>query len=446
MRREPVVLGVDHARAPLELRERIAFRAEEVPSGLAALAEVVDEGLILSTCNRTEIYAVIERDRSVASIRHLLAESRGVAAGMLDRVAHVHRGPDAVRHVYQVASGLESMVLGEPQILGQIREALATAQAAGVAGTGISRLATEALRTGKRVRTETGLARNRLSIPHAAVALAAGQVPGGLKGRSALVIGAGKMAALTAKLLRRDGVAELLIANRTLEHGEALAAQVDGRAVPLAAIPALLGRVDLAFGAAEAAAYVVDRTACAAILGERQTPLLLVDLAVPRGIDPRLGELSQVRLLDVDDVQPVVAAERQRAEADIRHAGLIIDEAVAAFGGWWQARPVTPAIASLQQRAELIRTAELERALRKLGHLSDRDREVVKALSVGIVNKLLHQPVTRLRQAAGDDPAIGTVIELFGDAAAPGPDAISPEFDIEPEPVAVAAGSGESTG
>lgn len=437
MRREPVVFGVDHARAPVELRERIAFRAEEVPSGLAALAEIVDEGLILSTCNRTEIYAVIEHDRSVAAIRQLLAESRGVAAGTLDRVAHVHRGPDAVRHVYQVASGLESMVLGEPQILGQLRTALATAQAAGVAGSGIARLGTEALRTGKRVRTETGLARNRLSIPHAAVALAAGQFPGGLNGRSALVIGAGKMAALTAKLLRRDGVAELLIANRTPEHGEALAAQVGGRAVPLAAIPELLGRVDLAFGAIETATPVVSE-----IRSARATPLLLVDLAVPRSIDPRLGELMMVRVLDVDDVQPVVAAERQRAEADIRQARLIIDEAVAAFDGWWQARPVTPAIASLQQRAELIRTAELERALRKLGHLSDRDREIVKALSVGIVNKLLHQPVTRLRQAAGDDPAIGTVIELFGYPGPSVPDAIR----LEPEPAVASVGSGESTG
>lgn len=444
MRREPVVFGVDHARAPLELRERIAFRAEEVPRGLAALAEVVDEGLILSTCNRTEIYAVIEHDRSVASIRQMLAESRGVAAGTLDRVAHVHRGPAAVRHAYHVASGLESMVLGEPQILGQLREALATAQAAGVAGTGIARLATEALRTGKRVRTETGLARNRLSIPHAAIALAAGQFPGGLSGRAALVIGAGKMAALTAKLLRRAGVAELVIANRTPEHGEALAAQVAGQAVPLAAIPELLGRVDLAFGATEASAYVVALASCVAIVGARQAPLLLVDLAVPRSIDPRLGELPQVRALDVDDVQPVVAAERQRAEADIRQAGLIIDEAVAAFDGWWNARPATPAIASLQQRAELIRAAELERALRKLGHLSDRDREIVKALSVGIVNKLLHQPVTRLRQAAGDDPAIGTVIELFGYVGAQGPDTNGPKFD--PEPVAAAVGSGERTG
>ena len=436
MRREPVVFGVAHAHAPVELRERIAFRTEELPHGLAALAEVVDEGLILSTCNRTEVYAVIERDRSVAAIRQLLAESRGVAAGTLDRVAHVHRGPAAVRHVYQVASGLESMVLGEPQILGQLREALATAQAAGVAGTGITRLATEALRTGKRVRTETGLARNRLSIPHAAITLAARHLSGGLSGRSALVIGAGKMAALTAKLLRREGVAELFIANRTPEHARALAEQVDGRAVSLAAIPEVLARVDLAFGAIEAAAPVVSMVTLADL--SRESPLLLVDLAVPRSIDPRLGELPQVHVLDVDDVQPVVAAERQRAEADIRQAGVIIDEAVAAFGHWWTARPVTPAIASLQQRAELIRTAELERALRKLGHLSDRDREIVKALSVGIVNKLLHQPVTRLRQAAGDDPAIGTVIELFGYVADPAPD------DLVPEPAAT--GAGESIG
>lgn len=440
MRPEPVVFGVDHARAPVELRERIAFRADELPRGLASLAHTVEEGLILSTCNRTEIYAVIERDRSVAEIRQLLAESRGVAAGTLDRVAHVHRGPDAVRHFYQVASGLESMVLGEPQILGQIREALATARAAGVARTGISRLATEALRTGKRVRTDTGLARNRLSIPHAAVALAAQHTANGVRGRSALVIGAGKIAALTAKLLRRDGVAELIIANRTLEHAQALAAQVAGRAVPLVAIPELLTTVDLAFGATEAPGYTVDLAMGTSCPRAREAPLLLIDLAVPRSIDPRLGDLPWVRVLDVDDVQPVVAAERQRAEADIQRAGLIIDEAVAAFGHWWNARPATPAIASLQYRAEQIRVAELERALRKLGHLSDRDREVVKALSVGIVNKLLHQPVTRLRHAAGDDPAIGTVIELFGF------DGASRSNPVCPETASAPVSSGESTG
>lgn len=414
MRREPVVFGIDHARAPIALRERIAFRSDELPAGLAALAHAVDEGLILSTCNRTEIYAVIDRDRSVAAVRQLIAESRRVAPGTLDQAAHVYRGAEAARHLFKVAGGLESMVLGEPQILGQLREALAAARAAGVAHAGITRLATDALRAGKRVRTETGLARNRLSIPHAAIALASGQVTNGLRGRAALVIGAGKMAALAAKLLRREGVAELFIANRTLARGEALAARVAGVAVPLAAIPGLLNRVDFVVGATASPSHVIAAAISGAALGERQTPLLLIDLGVPRTIDPALGELPLVRLRDVDDLEPVAAAERRRADADILEATIIIEEAVAGFVEWWQARPATPAIASLQRRAETIRAEELERALRKLGHLSDRDREVVKALSVGIVNKLLHQPVTRLRQVAGDDPAIGTVVELFG--------------------------------
>jgi glutamyl-tRNA reductase len=312
-----------------------------------------------------------------------------------------------------------------------------------VAQTGITRLATEALRTGKRVRTETSLARNRLSIPHAAIELATGLTPGGLRGRSALVIGAGKMATLTAKLLRRDGVAELMIANRTPARGAALAAQVEGRAVPLDAVPGLLPAVDLVFGATGATgapALVVDAAMTTAALRERATALLMIDLAVPRSIDPRLDELPAVRLLDVDAVEPVVAAERQRAEADIGQAEQIIAEGVATFMRWWRARPVTPAIASLQHRAEQIRVAELERALRKLGHLSERDQEVVKALSVGIVNKLLHQPVTRLRHAAGDDPAIGTVIELFGIDGASVPALGEPEDALTP------VSSGERSG
>lgn len=444
MRREPVVFGIDHARAPVELRERIAFRAEDLPEGLAALAETAEEGLILSTCNRTELYAVIERDRSIDGVRQMLADSRGVAAGTLDSVAHVYRGSDAVRHFYQVASGLESMVLGEPQILGQIRDALATAQAAGVAQTGMTRLATEALRTGKRVRTDTGLARNRLSIPHAAIALAAQEHEPGPQGQSVLVIGAGKMATLTAKLLRRDDVAELFIANRTPERGEELAAQVGGRAVPLSAIPDLLRQVDLVFGATEAADLIVEAGAVAPVLGARERPLLMIDLAVPRSIDHRLNELDRVRVLDVDDLEPVMAVERQRAEADIARAEVIIDAAVAEFERWWSSRPVTPAIASIQQRAEQIRTAELERALRKLSHLSERDREVIKALSVGIVNKMLHQPMTRLRHATGDDPAIGTVIELFG--MTNGATSTTPEAGASPEPSPASTTPGERTG
>ena len=416
MRRVLVGFGVDHARAPVAVRERIAFRADELPAALTALGQVVDEGLILSTCNRTEIYAVLAGDQSVADIRQFLVESRGIAAGTLDCVAYVHRDAAAVRHCFTVASGLDSMVLGEPQILGQLRAALAAAQADRVAQGGLGRLATDALRIGKRVRTETGLARNRLSIPHAAVALAASELPGrgGLAGRRALVIGAGKMATLTAKLLRRDGVAELLIANRTADRAAALAAAVGGRAVTLDMLPAALAGVDLAIGTAEVPAYVLTAGDLARMRPAPAAPLLLLDLAVPRSLDPGLAALPGVRLHDVDALEPAMAEARTRAAADIRAATTLIDAAVAEFMGWWQTRPVSPAIAALRRRSEQIRAAELERALRKLGHLSDRDREVVKALSVGIVNKLLHSPVTRLRHAEIDDPTVGAVMELFG--------------------------------
>jgi glutamyl-tRNA reductase len=430
--REPVVIGVDHGRASVAFRERLAFAGPDLAEGLRRLPAYVPEGAILSTCNRTEVYAAVERgDHAPTALRRFLAETRGVAEGDLDRVAYLHHGPDAVRHLDRVAAGLESLVIGEPQILGQLRDALDAARAAGAAGPVVSRLLTEALRVGKRARTETGIARNRRSVPHAAVDHAAALL-GGLGGRGALVVGAGEMATLSAKLLRAAGVADLVVANRGEERGAALATLVGGRGVPLAALGEVLPGVDVAVAAAAAPGYLVDAGKLGDSLAGRATPLVLIDLAVPRVVDPALGAHPLVRLVGVDDLADVAAAHRARHAAEAEKSEAIVEEAVAAFGAWLAGRDAAPTAAALKERAEAVRRAELESALRKLGHLSERDREVVAALSVGIANKLVHAPLSALRREADRDELGRAARRLFaletGDGAVEGGE--TPRVDI----------------
>jgi glutamyl-tRNA reductase len=424
MQPEPVVVGVDHARAPLAIRERLAFAGPDLAEGLRLLSGYVGEGAILSTCNRTEVYAVVERGCPVTPLRRFLRDSRGLPERALDDVLYTRTRREAARHLFRVASGLESMILGEPQILGQVRDALASARAAGAAGPVLSRLFAEALRVGKLARTETGIARNRLSVPHAAVDLAADHL-GGLRGRAAVVLGAGEMAALTAKLLRAAAVDDLAIANRTPERAAALAAATGGRAVAPGALGAELARADVAVSAAVAPRYLVDRATLDRGHDRRPAPLVVIDLAVPRSVDPALAGHDRVALFAVDDLAAVAAGHRERYAAEVARTEAIVDDAAGAFVAWLAQRAAVPTIAALRRRAEATRQRELEAALRKLGHLSERDRNVVAALSVGITNTLLHEPVTRLRGDVGAGDLAGAARRLFAletEAAAPDAD------------------------
>lgn len=412
MRHHLIGFGIDHAQAPIALRERLAFTDDTLPQGLAAVATIAPEALILSTCNRLEVYALLARPDDVVRLRRTVADLCDIPASVVEGTAAIYEQQDAVSHLFRVACGLESQVLGEPQILAQVRDALAAARQAGTAGPILSRLAMDALRVGKQARTETGIARNRLSVAHAAVDLAAGHL-GGLSGRSALVVGAGKTGTLAAKLLREARVADLVIANRTAEHGQAMAQRVGARFAPLAAVPAELRAVDAAFAAVTAPGPVIAGADLAAGLGQRRHPLIAVDLGVPRNIAPALGQHPLVRLFDVDDLRAVTVDRRVQFEQDIRAVEAMVAVAAAAFDDWRTARQAAPTIAALRARGEQIRAGELERALRKLGHLSERDRNVVEALSVGLVNKLLHEPIVRLRDADEPGQTANAVADLF---------------------------------
>ena len=400
MQTQLVVVGVDHARAPVVVRERLAFAGLELAEGLRRLPEYVAEGAILSTCNRTEVYAVVERGCPVTPLRRFLRDARDLPDRALDDVLYTHTRRDAARHLFRVASGLESMILGEPQILGQVRAASAAAREAGAAGAVLTRLFAEALRVGKLARTETGIARNRLTVPHAAVDLAADRL-GGLRGRAALLLGAGEMATLTAKLLRAAAVDDLAIVNRSPGPAAALAAATGGRAVPPDALGAELARADVAVAAATAPRYLVDRASLNPDHDRRPATLIVIDLAVPRSVDPALADDARVDLFGIDDLSAVAAGHRDRYAAEVTRTEAIVDEAADAFAAWLAQRAAAPTIAALRRRAEATRTAELDAALRKLGHLSARDRNIVAALSVGLTNTLLHEPVTRLRGDAG---------------------------------------------
>lgn len=405
-----ILIGTNHARASIAVRERLAFSPDALSAALSNRPVGISGLAILSTCNRSEFYALLPGDRDGAGrLSSWLADLTGIALPELANATYSHSGHDAVSHLFRVASGLDSMVLGEPHILGQVRKAFELAMSKDAAGPVLARLGQDAVHVGKVVRTETGIARNRLSIPHAAVDLAVRHVRSLSKTR-AVVIGAGEMGALTAKVLRSSGVGELVIVNRDEVRGRALAATVNSRFAPLGDLQSEIQKANLVISAVSVENFLLRREDVAS----RVQPLVVVDLGVPRTIDPDLRTNSVVRLFDVDDLEQFSSDRRDSSAADVHRAELLIEEARDGFLRWWAARESAPAIADLSDRAEGIREVELDRALRKLAHLSERDRNVVAAMSVGIVNKLLHEPITNLRGSLDSGETAAAARKLFG--------------------------------
>lgn len=388
-----VVVGSNHEYAPVEIREQLAFSGEELLDGLVALQARVPEGLILSTCNRTEIYAVGDSREAVETeVFDFLTRYHHVDESALRQASYVLSGKEAVDHLFRVASGLNSMVLGEPQILSQIKDALDVAREKETVGPMLQRLTLDALRIGKRARTETDIARNRISIAHAAVDLAEQELYG-LDELSVTIVGAGKMAALAAKLLRARGVGDITIVNRSLDNAKALAEAVDGIAVPLDALEEAIASSTLVIGAAASDEPIVR----AVHIAHRNTPLLMIDISVPRVIDQGAAREDLVVVRDVDALHPIQEESRRQYSHEIRKVEHLISMATRDYERWIESRHGVEAIRAVRQRADEIREQELSKALRKLHHLSERDQNVVKALAAGLVNKMLHQPIQELR-------------------------------------------------
>ena len=394
------VAGMSHRSAPVEVRERVAFPPCAGRSFLRRLKDegAVSEAVLLSTCNRTEVYAVVEDEGARGRVLDLLAEDRGVERASLEQDTYWLTDAEAVRHLYRVASSLDSMVVGEGQILGQVREAYRAATEEHCAGQILNRLFHTSLRVGKKVRSETGIGDSSLSVPRVAVKLAE-EVFGDLTGRRALVLGAGDMSELVVKHLKDRGVADLLIANRTPQRASLLAERVGGRAVAFGALAAELPEVDVVVSSTGSGEWVVQSETVAGALALRSEPLFFIDIAVPRDIDPVVQTLERVYLYDIDDLQAVVERNAEGRQDAAEDGEAMISPAVLEFTGWLSTLHVVPLIQELRDGAEQIRRHELARALSRM-ELSPEEAASVERMSYSLVNKLLHGPIQEIKARA----------------------------------------------
>ena len=414
-----VVIGLNHRSTPLDLLERMTIADAALPKALHNLSsrDDVTEAVVLSTCNRTEVYVVAERFHGAyQDVRDFFAEIAFLAPEDFSDHLYTHYDASAVAHLFSVSAGLDSAVLGESEILGQVKVAWDRAREEGTAGPGLNLLFRYAMEAGKRARSETGIARNVTSVSQAAVALA-GQRLDGLAGRRVLVLGAGDMGEAMVLGLAKAGVSDVAVANRTWERAEALAARVGGRAVPLAELAAVMAEVDVLLSSTGAATPLLEVDDVRAILAARGgAPLLIVDIAVPRDVDPAVGLLDGVTLLDMDDLRAFADAGTQARRREVGAVREILDEELERYLGASSAREVAPMIVALRDRAEEVRRAELDRFRKRLEGLDEVQFDAVEALTRGILGKLLHEPSIALKDAVGTqrgDRLVASLRELF---------------------------------
>ncbi len=394
---------MSHHSAPIEAREKVAFAPCAARSFLRRLKEegAVAEAVLLSTCNRTELYAAVEDEGARARLFDALAAEKDVEHEFLERHSYWLTDDEAVRHLYRVASSLDSMVVGEAQILGQVREAYRAATEELCTGPILNRLFHTSLRVGKKVRSETGIGDSSLSVPRVAVKLAE-EVFGTLEGRRALILGAGEMSELVVKHLRGSGVRELRISNRTVGRAAALAERVGGVVVSFDALAEELPKVDVVVSSTGAGEWVVGSELVAGALARREEPLFFIDIAVPRDVDPVIQNLDRAYMYDVDDLQAVVDRNSDDRSAAAAAGEAMVGPAVLEYMNWLSTLHVVPLIRELRDRAESIRRHELSRALDRLD-LSPEEAEAIERMSYALVNKLLHGPIQELKALAEND-------------------------------------------
>ncbi len=396
-----LTVGLNHTTAPVEIRERLHLPEAQLPAVLAALGQdpAVGERLVLSTCNRVEVYAVTaDPAHAQRAIPACLAHGTATPLALFQDALYAHADAAAVRHAFRVAASLDSLVLGESQILQQFKAAYQLAKAQAATGPILNTLMTRALSVAKKVRTETGIGQAPVSIPSAAIGLAK-TIFGTLTGRRVLILGAGAMAELAARHLQSEGVEAVLVAHRNYDRAAALAAALQGRAVRFDQIRAELRQADIVVSSTAAPHYLLHRADVEELIRLRKNrPLFLIDIAVPRDIDPAVNEIDNVYLYDIDDLEGVVAAHRQARAQEAAQAELLIEREVASFQRWVQSLEVVPTIVTLRRRLEAIREAELAKALGRLPDLSPDEQAVVKTMAQGIINKILHHPTTELKR------------------------------------------------
>ncbi len=428
-----LLAGLDHTTAPVEIRERLAFSSTDIPAALTQLTKPqggrpapLAEAAILSTCNRVEIYGVTHGASTAQSLVRFLADFHGLDEHEFAHTLFFFSGDSVARHVCATAAGLRSLVLGEAQIQGQVRQSFEHAQSAGSLGPVLHRLLQHALTAGKRARTDTGLGLGAASVSQAGVELARRRL-GDLAGRSVLLVGGGEVSELAAQNLLANGADSLMIVNRTEARARELAQRYKATAHGFDDLPACLARADIVISSTAAPVPIIYREHVAAALaakphahgvgGQDEGPaMLLIDLAVPRDFAPDVSSVPGAHLCTVDDLQEVVRLTLgQRAGAAALAEKIVLDE-VGAFEAWCHTQDAVPALTLLRERAEELRNAELERALRRLTGLSPEQQSVVEGLTRSLVNKLLHPPTRRLRDAAaqGDGQRYAAMVtDLF---------------------------------
>lgn len=394
-----LAVGLNHKTAPIQIRERVAFAPEQLPETLRDLVAQakISEAAILSTCNRTEMLCCVDEANSEIIIEWLRLH-RDFSANELDPFMYAHPEQMAVRHMLRVASGLDSLILGEPQILGQLKDAYSTAKAAGTVGTQLSKLFEYTFSVAKQVRTDTAIGASPVSVAFAAVSLSK-QIFSDLKEHTALLIGAGETIELAARHLKESGIKRLIIANRTLAKAEALVKEVEGYAITLGEIPAHLAQADIVISSTASQLPILGKGAVErAIKVRKHQPILMVDIAVPRDIEPEVGEMDDIYLYSVDDLQEIIDEGLRSRQAAALQAEEIIDTQVAHFMGWLRSLDAVSAIRGYRTKIDAIREAELNKAMRLLAQGNEPEK-VLAQLARGLTNKIIHTPSTQMKQA-----------------------------------------------
>ena len=414
-----ILVGVNHQTAPVEIRERLAFADDAVLSALDALIglEAIHEVILFSTCNRVEVlFSTNDPLSARAAVTACLCELKGLSGEQLETVLYNHQDDAAVRHLFRVASGLDSMVVGEPQIFGQVKKAYRQAVTRNTTGVILNRLIHRTFFVAKRVRSETGIGDSAVSISYAAVELAR-KIFGSLEGRKVLLIGAGEMAELAVEHLVGNQAGNIWVANRTLERAMALARTFNGIAVSLEEIPGLLASVDIVVSSTGAHGMVITRDQVKSVMRSRKNrPLFFIDIAVPRDIDPDINKLENAYVYDIDDLKDVIDGNLEERRREAVKAERIVDESVIKFRSWYDSLDVVPTVVALREKIAAITRTEAEKTLGAMKNLDAKDRDAVFRMTDAIVSKIMHDPTLFLKNTADKKSKhlyLDTVKKLF---------------------------------
>ncbi|NWF97755.1 MAG: glutamyl-tRNA reductase [Nitrospirae bacterium] len=413
-----LVVGLNHKVADVDVREKLAFNGPKLEEGLLLFHKLphVKEGIILSTCNRVELYANVDDiEKAAEAIRVFLADYHNINRTALDRSLYIHSDMDAVKHVFRVASSLDSMVIGEPQILGQLKDAFELALAKKTTGILLNKLMKKAISVAKRVRTETKIAENAVSISFAAVELAK-KIFTDLSKKVFMLLGAGEMAELAARHLINNGVRDVLVANRTYERACDLAKEFNGRPVKFENFIDEMHRADIIICSTGASHYILLKNQMQKVMKERkQRQVFIIDISVPRNIDPEINELDNVYLYNVDDLQGIVDTNLFERKKEAEKAEQIIEEEIETFYKWLQSLDSVPTIIAIRERAEEIKKEELEKLMHKIPNMGQKEREAIEYMATAIVNKLIHPPTAALKEDSDDrDILVAAIRKLYG--------------------------------